>query len=754
MKRILAVLLGMILGLVPIAATAAPGDATLLRRDMDGFNESIQSMAYLDGITYWLTYNGIYTCKDGDTQVKKQEEGLPSIEDEEGGSRYLEPMALFEAEGQMRLLMAESASYEEDEDWYTEVEGARLYRVAIEGDVLSFEELDTLDWDEMVEDVDEGYEHALRMQKPFSMDGRLYFTAYRNSANAIMGYDLEEQELILEEEIPGLESAYRYRDGLLLLVNVDFENAECPIRLESYDPETGESELLCEMASSGYDAPGHVLYDPETDTLYYVMGGELWAMRGMDPESAKSIGAVLIDNWSECAPVLTDDKCLVLCDHQTALRRNTDPQTRAEHRLVVQNGYRETVQNACFSFGNRRGDVEIVLANINEDILQMMMNRSSEVDIFCLEVSTPTFEAMYQRGYLAPLDEREAIAQFVQSTAPAYQQVLLREGEIVAVPLFPDASCITLNKAALEKLGISEQELPACWEEFFDFLEALPPMLEEHPEMKAVIPFTTQQEFRWTLFNTLLASYLYRQANGEEGVSLDTELFRRLVGRLENLDLEALGIAEEQTLNSFAYEDGDLLMQLNASLSESLYTWNSEKPLPLALEAGEEPILLGQLTVLVVNPYSENREIALEFLEEVIGLLDEITRIQVCPEYNEPVEAAYFASNLEYYDESIAGVEEQIENASEEEREDLERTLQDLRRNREEMIERDRWEISPESIQAYRRDAQYLVVSRYLGMDEGEFYTLINQYLADEISIDTFIQEVDGKWRMMMLENS
>ena len=165
-----------------------------------------------------------------------------------------------------------------------------------------------------------------------------------------------------------MESAYRYRDGLLLLVNVDFENAECPIRLESYDPETGESELLCEMASSGYDAPGHVLYDPETDTLYYVMGGELWAMRGMDPESAKSIGAVLIDNWSECAPVLTDDKCLVLCDHQTALRRNTDPQTRAEHRLVVQNGYRETVQNACFSFGNRRGDVEIVLANINEDI--------------------------------------------------------------------------------------------------------------------------------------------------------------------------------------------------------------------------------------------------------------------------------------------------------------------------------------------------------------------------------------------------
>ena len=90
------------------------------------------------------------------------------------------------------------------------------------------------------------------------------------------------------------------------------------------------------------------------------------------------------------------------------------------------------------------------------------------------------------------------------------------------------------------------------------------------------------------------------------------------------MDLEALGIAEEQTLNSFAYEDGDLLMQLNASLSESLYTWNSEKPLPLALEAGEEPILLGQLTVLVVNPYSENREIALEFLEEVIGLLDEI----------------------------------------------------------------------------------------------------------------------------------
>ena len=223
----------------------------------------------------------------------------------------------------------------------------------------------------------------------------------------------------------------------------------------------------------------------------------------------------------------------------------------------------------------------------------------------------------------------------------------------------------------------------------------------------------------------------------------------------EAVDFEALGLPEE-------YED-DLYATVDAA-NTLFYGYGSFDPhvsgtqyqtLYLALDAGMEPMVSTMVEVAFVNPFSPNRDLAVEYLERAAEQVDAFTRITMMPGENEPVPNSRYEEGLKNYDEQIASLEAQLLGAEEVDKQALEAALKEAKDSRESYEKDSRYSASEESIAAYREAAQYMTVGMYMGMDSqtsSEYYEQRNQYLHGAITLDEFIRNIDQKLRMIVRE--
>ena len=74
------------------------------------------------------------------------------------------------------------------------------------------------------------------------------------------------------------------------------------------------------------------------------------------------------------------------------------PAQRAQTRLIIQNGYTASLENAYYDFMAARGDVEATLTDFGGDLVQSLLGKSQEVDIYCADAQLPAYEAALSRG--------------------------------------------------------------------------------------------------------------------------------------------------------------------------------------------------------------------------------------------------------------------------------------------------------------------------------------------------------------------
>ena len=311
------------------------------------------------------------------------------------------------------------------------------------------------------------------------------------------------------------------------------------------------------------------------------------------------------------------------------------------------------------------------------------------------------------------------------------------------------------NPAALTQLGLTEEDVPANWMELFQLLQRLPEMLEEAPEVNVFESYMTQSDARQMLFSALMDDYMLYISQPENEFSFDTPLFRELMAAFEAVDFEALGLSEEyeDDLYAIVQDRADTLFYGYGSFDPTV---SSEPPmLCLALDEGMQPMADTMVMVAFVNPFSPNRDLAIEYLECAAEQVDAIMRIAMMPGENEPVLNSRFEEALKNYDAQIASLEAQLENAEEVDKQALEAELKEMKDSRESYEKDSRYTASEESIAAYREAAQYMTVGMYMGMDSetaSEYYAQQNQYLNGAITLDEFIRNIDQKLRMIVRE--
>ena len=751
MKKTFAWILALCLLAMGIPAMAASSAQPLFTLPADTM-DSLMGFAYdpQAGKIYVLGYEQLYTMNEDGSEVQAWTIA-PYDLGENAGNGYFNVSGICHWEDGVYVLAGATIFTEDQSDASLQDYGLHTLAFDEEAGTVSLELAMAIDGENLIE-YEGDYAYVATPSQPVQMDGKLYGMAYMMNGTSLICLDPAAGSAELLEMDDSTQSILPYKEGKLLAVINEYSDS-MTMRVNVLDPATGDMEelfALGEMTGSIY--PNPIGYDAQSDAFYYEANGELMRVVGADVEAAASVAACPT-SYPNCMAIAADGDLLLL-DYETLWKVNTNPEERPEARLIVQYNYNSAMEAARVAFQQAHPEVEVVLAQSPGDVVQSMMTQVTTPDIYTLSVSSPEYSAVFGRGYMAELTGSEILSNFAAAVYPAIQEVIQKDGEVYGLPLeaygFGDLS---YSPEAFERLGLTEEDVPANWMEFFDLLGRLPDYLENDPDVTVFETYLTVGDLRYILFSALMDSYMLYISQPENEFSFDTPLFRELMAAFEAVDFEALG-ASEEGMESIYDMGGTMFYTYGTSFSPYV-TGNSPQMLYLGLDEGMQPLVSTDVTVAFVNPFSQNRDLAIEYLEYASEQVDTIMRITMMPGENEPVLNPYFEETLENYDEQIASLETQLLGAEEVDKQALEATLEEMQGYRDDFEKNNRYNASEESIAAYREVAGYIVVSTYLGMDSetsNEYYEQRNQYIDGAITLDEFIRNIDQKLQMIVLE--
>lgn len=736
-KRILALILGALLAFGATGAMAATGDAVIVSRDTDGYN--ISTAAVVGEDIYLYTWNAIlrYSLADGQmTEYARASEGA-----------YLNH--IFSARGQLYGLV---------EDWKEdETIEAKVYEIAMEGDTYTLTgEPIVLDWSKMSGQSRDGYMYTRSYENILVVDDFLYVLSIDDSyeSTALMEFSLKDGACRVIFENSNIRGVLPYKDGQFLAVmgvGEHFWSAE--LALATFDLASGATTKVADMNIGSNNLLG-IAYDIERDWLLYVTGGQIYRVEGLDMSTARIVNNMPIldsSTLTSLGRLLPGDRYL-LYDYENVYIRNINPSQLPERTLKIK-GYAEA--NAAYrAFSDAHPETSVIVDNTysgsaGDDLINAMMARDSSVDVYLLGLSSREYGALSERGFLQELTD-PAIVEEVGKLYPVVQEALTSNGKLVAVPYeIRSDSVFGYNKSVLEKLGLTEEQLPKTWSQMIELLARWGDEYQtDFPELSPLDP-SYLAEIRRRLMNMILENYMKGMDAGE--MRFDTPILRDTLKKLEEADFSAIEIEESEDGYSW---DGDTVLFTDWA-QVGLTDWGSssyEVTWPLAFEEGADASVSMELNVMVINPFSENKDLAEEYLKYVMQNMKISMRTSLDPNQNEPYREVGYEVNRREAQRYFESLKKSRDSAAEEDKKMYDETIAEYEKYLAEY--EDRWAASAEDIANYREMAKTLTINRYSPMQSGneEIIALINRFSDGQMPVEGFVSAMDQKLRMMQME--
>lgn len=518
---------------------------------------------------------------------------------------------------------------------------------------------------------------------------------------------------------------------------------------------------LTDLAALPGSDCGGLAYDAAQEVVCFRRGNELYGLSAAQPEIRQYGYLPQARTIPEMMLAAARDGCYYVTDEGESgyLSCPIDPAQVPSRTLRVAGA--ECVSEPIRAFLQEHHDVAVSeQGGLSLDAEAFLRHMQSDVaaDIYALDIDCGYFAALRDKGYLADLSGSEEIAAFVGRMYPQLTKELFKDGGLYALPVSMYAFTQGYHPAALRRAGLTEANLPASYDELMDFIARWEAeFYDEHPDM---LLYLTASDMFENLFDELLdAQLLLCEARGETP-TFNTPDMWRLLNRLEALHpvIDEVVPIPEADGHGVVYAYGDperqLFLGVDSPLPSELVDRNT-KPLALSLTAEQAPVIKAHMTVLVVNPYSDQQELAMELMAYVTECLPKNFMLAVMPDESEPLENSWYAEYTADTREAIAEVMAQMETCDPAERAELESLLQELRAQQE-ALEHDRWAFSEEDIAWYREHiAPYLTVTTtsLLSRDDAETQSLRRRYLDGQMELEQFIREFDRVMTMRIKEN-
>ena len=785
MKKMLALLLAVMLTLgLAQTALASTGDVTLFHADSsNGYYNGTDGGVYLAGEkVYYQTDNkmAVYDIATKETEYfdmtdsydAQNFEGVePTVETADDGSEItnypsVNNVMTFAYNDELYAVM----SFNTYSDNGNKVDGGHIYKIVCADGVVKYEKSDLpdLDWTDMVETYD-AYSYSRYVNSSFCTGDTLVgLTNDDDGNNLLVAFDLKTGKYA-EHYIQDLNAAAPAGDGQILITTYVWSEGGSPVNFALYNLADESTVSKGEMRINDYSLPQNLYYNAETDTLYYTLGGEIWAAAGFDFENAVSVNDSPVDASGQSVAQVTKDGYMLLGDWETIVLRNLNPDERSEITLHINDyAYENAVDTAYYKYTNEHGDVSVVVnrnGNI-DDVLQAMMNRSGAVDIYTMNVSASQYSALFERGYMAELDGSEKLNQAITSMYSGLLSAVTKDGHIYALPVSMYGSSIGYNPKALEKLGMTEADLPQTWDEFFDFLSELTARLTDGCGVCVFENYYNQDDIKRSLFSMIFNDYQnYINAGGVQ-YSFNTPLLKGLIERIDQVDYSALDVPEqtydEETGEWLGDYNDDRIYLFETYVSTAIQNgggYNSQ-PLLLTIEQGAEKRMSVNLAVAFVNPFSKHVDEAIAYLETMADSLDTNDQYNFYADRNDPIRYPDFEEYKKNLAEWVEETKKAMEEADEDEKASYQEQLDSLNESLA-SIDDTYWMISPSDIESYRARAQYLAPITYDctvvssgSKDDDTVWSVISQYYEGTIGVDEMLQAIDKKVQMMRLEGN
>lgn len=736
MKKVVClVLCALLLAALPTSALAAEGDVLLhCGSQEDAISGYIDTACAVGDTLYMADYEGaIYTISPSDVEPKRYA-GLS----EYGELDYNEYVTRFLlSDGERPLVL----SFRGDAGEFKE---AALFALELSDGTARVEKLkdvsNTLEYNGFRSAVSLG-EYALI--RCYGMNGEDGLARFNLSDGTL------EPATFAHGDIYAL-TPYTEERALIEVYDYDQPTA---VRFYTYDPATDTSEELGTVEIEEYEPLGTLVCDPANGDVYCVKGGEIRSIDLTTGQLGDPLASIPADNLDN-AWILPSGYFACASSGVCALRNIRGGSMEVRRLVIADNSYESSVERSYYAFQSEHGEVNAVLSRDDMgDLIEKMMNRDASVDIYVIQASSAEFEAIRDRGYMADLTQSEALTALAERMYPTLREDLSSNGALAALPVSAYFWQMYVNEAAWEKLGKTAADVPSNWSDFLDFLIELQTDFPQDGSVTLLDPYNDAAMARRELLNAIFENYQQMLARDPDSVSVQTMV--ELLTKLEQIDFTRLGHPVETADNYDDNRNSAVLLTtgIGTTLSGLIDPYYGT-PVVMSLTPDSAPLLALECTVAFINPYSENADLALAYMEKLAENLSDDILYTVCPDLTEPVLDPYYETNLRNAEEQLAQLQKAYDEAEPIDKQALEQQLQ-YAQEYVETARAQRYSISEEEIAWLRGHGDEMSVkgaNLLYSDDSGEAYELVNQYSEGKISASQLMKSIDGKLRMMILE--
>lgn len=345
--------------------------------------------------------------------------------------------------------------------------------------------------------------------------------------------------------------------------------------------------------------------------------------------------------------------CLVLSIILTCVATNTYAENRKEFESYTLNIYLSqgsSEGHAAFQQLYPNVTIEHEDYLTKDEIYTMVLTRSSQVDMFgSNSASLPTYPDLIRGGFYAPIKSEKLLA-YADNCYPGVRDAIFINDKLVGIPVkcMPSRQ-VGVEKSMWYKLGLNDDALPTTWLELIDFIiNEWPNYADAYPDWCAM-----HSDDYNLLFYEFLSSYnVYRQRSTIDP-SYDTQVFRDTMNAYLSIDPKVFeGENDEKQALFSAYEQ--VTPQIPSIYSKTHYT-----VLPVGVDSNNAAVMV-TLLLIVINPYSKNRELCESYLECLVDNLEAEQLPILQKDYSTPVKWPGWANFAERYEKTIDEYKERI----------------------------------------------------------------------------------------------
>ncbi len=574
-------------------------------------------------------------------------------------------------------------------------------------------------------------------------------------------FDLETgkgEELYAGREI---YSICPYKDGKLLAIRFDEQKyyssedqstAALPW-VQVFDPQTKAfTDKLFTMET--IDCCG-LAYNPATDTVYYTIPGNVYFSQGGQAPAQLTYVPVSYGGSNTSALLLGGTHYVVFSNGNAVYIRSLDPSHKPAATLRISGGdFQWTGREGFLAFTKAHPEIAIVPTENSyfesaEKIFQHMKTDSA-ADVYTL-YNIDSLDALIEKGYCLDLTGTPAISALSNDMYPHISSAFTRDGKIYALPYSASIyNTMAYSPSLLKEIGLTEADLPTNLDQLLDFIADWVDIYSlDYPNLDLI-------NHNYFKLRSHLIQLIFQQQIAycsQKGIptTFDTPEMLALLKKVDSMSsiFKEIDPSDEELEGGWGWSSDDPLVAL-LDFSHDVFNDYSDNTdyVPLKLNyVGDVPMYtMLYMSVLIVNPYSKNQEVALEFLSDMASNLKASFKIILSPNYNEPIENAYYERSKKNLEEYMLSVQESLEKATDDlEKKNLEEQLANMEPWRQ-SVENSRYEVSPERLAIYRDMALTVTpsTSSYsLFANAENLQTLYQRYIEQQIGAEQYIKETE-----------